>query len=397
MTTEIIYRGVLAVSLFGLVAACGGGGGDDVVDNRPPPPPPVADVQTGVFKDSNVAGISYVSGDESGTTGVDGRYLCETGRPVTFSVGAVELGSTDCTTLASPPALVGDGTLFDVSSSNMTRFLQMLDADEDPDNGILITEGLQAVAGSWPDIDFAASDFDAEIVVPIADIMSVEERMAFLPPVSLAIAHLEDTLSCAYSGAFVGELAGDSTSALTMLVSRDVFLSGPYITWIGWDPEEFDLFSIFSYEISVPPQFDVDNSVVRVTGGFDTPDSISGSWDISARGVTGTFSANRLGGDTAEVRLTGEFGTSDGGSGVLVLDLDGTSISGEAFEATEGTLYSVSGSLEGDNLDIQAVGGGETISGSGTVRERAADGTPTFFTGDLDIGGFFNGGGCRLN
>ena len=398
MTKQIVCRGVLAVSLFGLIAACGGGGGD-AVDNRPPPPPPVAAVQTGVFKDSNVAGISYASGDESGTTGTDGRYLCETGRPVTFSVGAVELGSTECTTLASPPALTGDGTLFDISSANMTRFLQMLDADENPDNGILITEGLQAVAGSWPDIDFAASDFDAEIVVPVADIMSVEERMASLPPESLALAHLEDTLSCAYSGVFIGQLAGDSNAAVTLAVSRNFYFTGPHIFWSGWDPEEGSRISIFPYDITVPPAFDSApfDSSVQIDGRFDTPDSISGSWNLVSENASGTFSANRIGGDSAETRLTGEFFTTDGGGGVVVLDIDGSTITGEAFEATEGTLYSVTGTLTGDELEITATGGGETINGNATVRDRDANGLVEEIYGDLDVGGNFYGSGCKLN
>ncbi|MEL7298347.1 MAG: hypothetical protein AAGJ86_11860, partial [Pseudomonadota bacterium] len=95
-----------------VLTGCGGGGGDDAIALPPvPTPPPVSDITEGVFKDSNVAGLSYVSGGESGVTTADGRFTCETGETVTFSIGAVQLGTADCATLLSPASLIGDGTL----------------------------------------------------------------------------------------------------------------------------------------------------------------------------------------------------------------------------------------------------------------------------------------------
>ncbi len=391
---------LLTLALAVSVAACSSGGDSSQPTNQPPPPPPIAAVQDGAFKDSNVLGLDFVSGAQSGTTDAGGRYRCETGNTVSFSIGAVELGSMACTTLASPPALIGDGSLDNVESLNMARLLLMLDGDVDPRNGIVISEMLQTMAESWPQIDFGAADFDAEVVIPIADIMSVEQRMAELPSASIARDHLQDTLSCAYSGAFIGQLSGSSTAAVTLQVGYEQFFSNvDDVYWTAWDAENGTRVTLVDYEVAVPPSFDttpVDPSV-QVTGGFDTPDSISGTWNIPGESASGTYVANRIGGNTAEIRVTGSFNTNDGGSGVLVLDIDGNTITGEAFEAFEGTLYTVTGTRNGDDIEVTAVGGGETIVGTGTLSRFDRNGVPRRVFGDLDIGGSFFGVACKLN
>ncbi|MEO1037799.1 MAG: hypothetical protein AAFX44_19805 [Pseudomonadota bacterium] len=404
MTTITLRLSIAAAAVVSL-GACGGGGGDDAPPlPPPPPPPPPAAVQEGAFKDANVSGLSYESGQQSGVTNAVGRYTCETGNTVTFSVGAVELGSTECTTLASPPALVGNGQIDDPAAANMARFLLMLDTDQDNRNGLNISEGLQVVADSWPAIDFAAADFDAEVTVPISDIMSVEERMAFLPGEAFAIDHLRDTLSCAYSGAFVGTTAGDRVTNVTLNVGRGLFFrDADDLNWAAYDPENGTRTTVATYEVSAPPTFDTSTSDpnVQVTGTFDTPNSISGTWNLPLESLSGTYSVNRLGSDTAESRLNGQFTTTDGGSGVLVLDITGDAIAGEAFEVFEGVLYTITGSIDGDAVELTAVGGGETITGTGTVTRRDQFGLPRDIFGDLDVGGGVTGGffgrGCKLN
>ena len=59
-----IIKILLFTSFAVWLTACGGGGGDGggTIDNTPPPPPPLEAVQNGVFKDSNVSGLGFVSG-----------------------------------------------------------------------------------------------------------------------------------------------------------------------------------------------------------------------------------------------------------------------------------------------------------------------------------------------
>ena len=212
--------------------------------------------------------------------------------------------------------------------------------------------------------------------------------------------HLQETLSCAYSGAFIGQLSGGSTAAVTVRVGFEQFLSNADdVEWIAWDPENGSRVTIVTYDVAVPPAFDstpVDQSV-QVTGRFDTPDSISGTWNLPGDGVSGNYTANRLGGDAAEIRVSGSFNTNDGGSGVLVLDIAGNTVTGEAFEAFDGTLYTVTGTRDGDSIEVTAVGGGETIVGTGTLSRPDRNGTPRRVSGELDVGGNFFGVACKLN
>jgi len=381
------------------LTACGGGGGEAAINNAPPPSPPPPAVQSGVFKDSNVTGLDFVSGQESGTTGSDGRYTCETGNSVTFSVGAVELGSADCATLAAPPSLVASGLFDDPEVVNMARFLLMLDGDEDPTNGISISDDLRTMADSWPQVDFSAADLAAELTVPISDIMSVEQRMAGPPDSATALAHLDDTLACAYSGAFTGTLSGSNTGAVAMIFARNLRgRSQDEFSWQAFDPNEsFILSTSGPYQLAARPSLDSRpfDQTVLIDAVFDTPDSLSGNWDYPPEARSGAFSANRIGGDTAEFRMTGGFSTAEG-SGVLVLDIEGTSVTGEAFEVFEGGSFDITGNLVGTNLDIQAVGAGETIDATGVVT-LDADGTPVRVSGNLQGGGSFTAVGCRLN
>ena len=134
---------ITAPALLLIVTGCGGGGdGGGTFDNTPPPPTPLEAVQNGVFKDSNVSGLDFVSGQESGITDANGRFTCETGTDVMFSIGSVVVGQAECTTLIMPPSLVASGAIDDRETINIARFLQMLDQDGSPTDG-LPTDGIE--------------------------------------------------------------------------------------------------------------------------------------------------------------------------------------------------------------------------------------------------------------
>ena len=115
----------------------------------------VGGTSTAKFIDSAVAGLSYDchSSGESGTTDSEGNFNYVAGDECTFSVGSVTLGSAEPSGSTTTPR---DLTSDDVVFVNILRFLQTLDTDENPDNGITLPTD---ITGS---IDFG-SDFDAEI------------------------------------------------------------------------------------------------------------------------------------------------------------------------------------------------------------------------------------------
>ncbi|MEW8431145.1 MAG: hypothetical protein G8D61_15610, partial [gamma proteobacterium symbiont of Ctena orbiculata] len=96
-TTVYSTRLISLFSIF-LLAACGGGGGGGGSST-----PTTA---TGVFKDNNVSGLTFTSGEQSGTTGSDGGFTFEVGQLVSFNLGNVTLGSATGMSVITPIDLV---------------------------------------------------------------------------------------------------------------------------------------------------------------------------------------------------------------------------------------------------------------------------------------------------
>ena len=86
--------------------------------------------KVGVLLDSVVAGVGKPSGEFSYQTGVT----------VSFRLGDVELGSVAASPVLTPVELVGAVSTADRRVINLSRFLQSLDDDAEPTNGLSVTE-----------------------------------------------------------------------------------------------------------------------------------------------------------------------------------------------------------------------------------------------------------------
>lgn len=145
----------LAVAAALLLSACG-----DDNDDTPA-------VQTGKLVDSAVSGVEYSSPSQSGVTGANGEFQYKAGETVTFKIGGLSLGQAGGkgTLLLQDLAggLNGDGSLSDLTL-NRAVFLQSLDSDQDPANGLQISEAARLALKS-ASLDFSkapagfASDF----------------------------------------------------------------------------------------------------------------------------------------------------------------------------------------------------------------------------------------------
>jgi hypothetical protein len=72
----------------GRLTGCGGGGSSDVT---PAPAEPL--VQEGIFVDSPVEGIHYITDTQEGFTDSTGRFLYMDGEIISFHVGDLAIGS----------------------------------------------------------------------------------------------------------------------------------------------------------------------------------------------------------------------------------------------------------------------------------------------------------------
>jgi hypothetical protein len=117
---------------------------------------------TGVFVDSAVEGLHYETATQSGTTNSLGEYFYLQGETVTFSIGAIELGTAPASGVVTPLSIVPDAVSADnVQVNNIVRFLLSLDSDGDPDNGISISSDITTAAADMV-VDFSVADLSVD-------------------------------------------------------------------------------------------------------------------------------------------------------------------------------------------------------------------------------------------
>ncbi|MGI9259811.1 MAG: hypothetical protein ACR2QQ_13335 [Gammaproteobacteria bacterium] len=346
-----------------------------------------------MFKDTNVSGLTFESGDETGITGADGAFTFEDGVPVEFSVGGVSIGSAPGGPLITPIDLVSGGTSATPQVQNIVRFLLMLDTDGDPSNGISISEAVRTMAEMWSAVDFTTGDLANVLVTIISDAASVDGTPHMLPDAATAQTHLESTLICTRSGAFRGTFTGDSGGLLTLVADGRTGLMGGHVaglvgssrmTLSGTMATSFDGVAQFS---SIDP---VTGAVF--SGQFDGPDDVSGTWTVN--GSQGAFTASRrAGASNAVYRFTGNFEGDD--QGFFAFDVDSeNNVTGVGYTPVNDAQFSLPGTVSGTTLDVTASDGTEI---DGTLDMGNGDLSGTWDLASHGFDGTFDGSGCRLN
>lgn len=143
-----------------LLYACGGGGGGDspAAPAGGPNPPSANEISTpvqaltGTFLDAAVSDMKYQTtaqggtASKEGTTNAQGQFNYFAGDSITFSVGKVTLPSAAATGTITPLDLANSSDLGNNVVINILVFLQSLDDDGDPSNGIRIPEKANTAA-----------------------------------------------------------------------------------------------------------------------------------------------------------------------------------------------------------------------------------------------------------
>jgi len=172
-------------------------------------------IPSGVFLDSAVQGLSYSTPTQQGITDENGEFDFLDGEIVTFSIGGIVLGSGTAKTIMTPVDLVASAsTHTDPEVTNISRFLQTLDDDGDPSNGILITEAVRtAAAGNAINFIQSIALFGADssvqtIVSTLTSLTTAGQRP--LVSVQAAQVHLLDTITCGDSTCLHGTCVNGS-------------------------------------------------------------------------------------------------------------------------------------------------------------------------------------------
>jgi hypothetical protein len=145
-----------SIFLIFLISTCGGGGGGGGGST----------LHTGKFVDGGpVAGLKYSTATQSGETGVDGAFFYQAGESVSFHVGDILIGQAAGASSISPFDLAGippPQSSIEIRravnemnrrkssplgvAANIAVFLQTLDNDGDPSNGIQIPAQMHTLA-----------------------------------------------------------------------------------------------------------------------------------------------------------------------------------------------------------------------------------------------------------
>lgn len=175
-----------------------------------------APLQSGSLVDSAVEGLEYFTASHSGTTGANGSFQYRQGESIVFKVGDIQLPAVRADKLLTPLDLANTNLVNDTVATNIARFLQALDADGNPDNGITIDTAAHTDAIN-ANIDFSQIDFDAEV----AQYLTVS-----LPTREEARAHFESTLSELADGRSFREMI---SSQYQDLIQGPGYLSSEFI------------------------------------------------------------------------------------------------------------------------------------------------------------------------
>lgn len=176
----------IAVVLAGFVSGCGGSSSSSESSD------PSDTSTTGALLDSPVVNIDFETDSQSGSTNASGEFSFRPGEEITFSVGDVTLPPVSASELVTPLDMSAQNELDD-RVVNILRFLQSLDADGDPDNGLSITdEAKSASAGLSVDFDQTIADFenDQNVINLVAN-----DGSGQLVTQEAATEHFRDTLS----------------------------------------------------------------------------------------------------------------------------------------------------------------------------------------------------------
>ena len=187
-----------------MLTACGGGGSS----SGGAAPQSGSDL-TGVFIDSSVQGLGYSTETQSGVTNVNGEFHYRAGEQVTFFVGGIEIGKATGADVMTPVSLVA-GAVDETNEvvTRISRFMQTIDDDGNPDNGIDIPESVSSAALE-DSINFQSANFDidtVDLVSKYTALTAAGERG--LVDASVARAHLQANLYLQLGGLYSGTYSG---------------------------------------------------------------------------------------------------------------------------------------------------------------------------------------------
>ena len=128
------------------LSACGGSDSSTTTVSSTP-----TATATGVLVDAPVGGMNYTtSSGLSGITDALGKFSYTAGSTITFFLNGITLPTVTASSMITPVDLAGASSEEDPKAVYIARFLQAIDADGNPDNGITIDKSKLSTTASTP-------------------------------------------------------------------------------------------------------------------------------------------------------------------------------------------------------------------------------------------------------
>ncbi len=310
---------------------------------------------SGFFIDAAVEGISYKS-SFSGTTDSTGRFFYYSGDNVMFTIGNIELGTVTGSIQITPVDLASSA-ITDQKTVNLLRFLQTLDDDGNPDNGIKIPAAVRTAAADMSvNFDQTTSAFETAVATDISTLTSnLSIGTTGLTSAASAVTHFQSTVTT--SQATDNQIATVENAPTALSLSATSVDSGSSSgTTVGTlsstDPDSGDEHTY---------------SLVSGTGSTD-----NGSFSISSTTLSMATSVNYASQTSYSIRIRSTDLTSQTYEESVTINVNGIALSpstvaeGSSSGTTVGTL---TGSLDGsDAVSFSLVSGtGSTDNGSFSI------------------------------
>ncbi len=275
-------KSILAAStLFAVLslAACGGSTTSDS-----------GEIKTGVFIDSAVEGLTYVSGHTTGKTDAAGTFKYENGQAVTFKVGDITLATLWPKAVMTPVDLV-TGAVDESNStvSNIAIFLQSIDDDDNPANGIKISAATDAAAkGKILSFNLPATTFSTDAALAAITATTMAGASAKLTTLEDAQGHLRTTLLSRLIGNYEGTYTGSAAGGFNLNLDAAGVISGTGTT------NPTGSFAITGTALSKGAITFTAATGIAFTGTLN-PDTgaLAGTWTLAASGGSGKFTGSK--------------------------------------------------------------------------------------------------------
>lgn len=238
---------MIALLLAATLVGCGGGGGGGGSKGGGPGHTDGRGSLAGRFVDAPVQGLRYIAGPsgndcatlEAGcVTDADGTFRYNSGDQVTFYLGGVELGQVTARSVVTPQVVAeaiaaanpsADAT---VVRDNLLVFLQSLDADGNPDNGITITPEIADVVTVPESVDFTAAEtaFITQVTQLVTDVQNATGNTDITVVTHEdARKHFTDQLASNIAGTYAWSDAGGVIDPHNPLRTLTLFRSGAFL------------------------------------------------------------------------------------------------------------------------------------------------------------------------